>query len=181
MKHIESFPGRIRETLCFRQLEELQRLTDAFQIIDLPRNSKEATTSVLRSQLDESLSSSGWESGYLIDNQISIEYPTANYTLDLSLDSSAEICGHKHRYVLEFCFDNRQAIGTNLLKYEVACANTITQGWEPLPFLVCATSQVIKQFGWDGGVASYQEYDHAIRIPYKGILKNPPVLIALSL
>jgi hypothetical protein len=179
VKFIESFPGRNRENLCHSQLELLNDLTKLLEKVDLPKNSKEGTTSILRGQLDDLLSETGWRVGYLVESQISMEYPTANYTLDLNLDEDSSNCEHRHRYLLEFCFDNRQAIGTNLLKFEVAALNAISQNWIPLPILICGTAAAIKQFGWDGGVASYQEYDHAIRIPYKNILSNPPVLLAL--
>ena len=179
MKVIDSYPGRIKENLCETQLETIQVLIRLLEKVDLPQNSKEGTTSILRSQIDEDLALSGWQDGHLIDHQVSLEYPTANYTMDLSLDGLTNGCNHKHRYSLEFCFDNRQAVGTNLLKFEVASRNAITQNWNPLPILVCATAGAVKQFGWDGGVASYQEYDHAIRIPYKSVLENPPVLLAI--
>jgi hypothetical protein len=179
MKFLESFPGRTKENLCIPQLLVVEELTKALQLVELPRNSKEGTTGVLRAQMDEFLERSGWKESFRIDNLISLEFPTANYTLDLSLDDSNPECSHKHRFFIEFCFDNRQAIGTNLLKFEVASRNAELQERIPLPILICATSQAIKQFGWDGGVASYQEYDHALRIPYKNVIAHPPVLIAL--
>jgi hypothetical protein len=179
VKFVESFPGRLKENLCPQQLLIVEELTKALQIVALPNNSKEGTTGVLRAQLDEFLEGSGWKESFRIDNLISLEFPTANYTLDLSLDSIDVSCTHKHRYFIEFCFDNRQAIGTNLLKFEVASKNAELQDRVPLPILICATAQAIKQFGWDGGVASYQEYDHALRIPYKNVVTHPPVLIAL--
>jgi hypothetical protein len=179
MKFVESFPGRLKENLCAQQLIVIEQLTEALRFVELPSNSKEQTTSVLRTQLDESLDGSGWKEGFRIDNLISLEFPTANYTLDLSLDGLHASCNHSHRYFIEFCFDNRQAIGTNLLKFEVASRNSVLQDRVPLPILICATSQAIKQFGWDSGVASYQEYDHALRIPYKNVMTHPPVLVAL--
>ena len=179
MKFVESFPGRMKENLCLQQRLIVDELTKALTTVELPKNSKEGTTSVLRAQLDEFLEGAGWRESFRIDNLISLEFPTANYTLDLSLDSADVTCDHKHRYFIEFCFDNRQAIGTNLLKFEVASKNAEVQERLPLPILICATSQAIKQFGWDGGVASYQEYDHALRIPYKSVMERPPVLIAL--
>ena len=179
MKFVESFPGRLKENLCAQQLNVIEKLTEAIHVVKLPSNSKEQTTSVLRAQLDDFLDESGWEESFRVDNLISLEFPTANYTLDLSLDSASSSCGHLHRYFIEFCFDNRQAIGTNLLKFEVASRNAELQNRVPLPILICATAQAIKQFGWDGGVASYQEYDHALRMPYKNIITQPPALIAL--
>ena len=95
------------------------------------------------------------------------------------MDQITNPCGHKHRFFSEFCFDNRQAIGTNLLKFQVAAANSRFHGYSPLGFLICADGFSIKNYGWDGGVASYQEYDHAIRIPYKNILNEPPILISI--
>lgn len=179
MKFVESFPGRMKENLCPQQQSVLNELSKALLTVELPKNSKDGTTSVLRAQLDEYLEAAGWKESFRIDNLISLEFPTANYTLDLTLDNTDDTCTHKHRYFIEFCFDNRQAIGTNLLKFEVASKNADVQDRIPLPILICATSQAIKQFGWDGGVASYQEYDHALRIPYKSVFDYPPVLIAL--
>jgi hypothetical protein len=179
VKFVESFPGRLKENLCAQQLNVIEKLTEAIHKVELHSNSKEQTTSVLRAQLDDFLEESGWKESFRVDNLISLEFPTANYTLDLSLDSANSSCGHLHRYFIEFCFDNRQAIGTNLLKFEVASRNAELQNRVPLPILICATAQAIKQFGWDGGVASYQEYDHALRIPYKNIITQPPALIAL--
>lgn len=180
MRITESFPGRDLADLCEEQLNLLKSLTMALEQVKLPENSKDSTTGILRGQLDDSFSEMGWRSSLMASSKVSIEFPTANYILDLYLDSSNESCEHKHRFFIEFCFDNRQAIGTNLLKFEVAAKNAIEQGLLPLPILLCATSMAIKKFGWDGGVASYQEYDHAIRIPYRNIIDNPPILIALS-
>ncbi len=179
MKFVESFPGRAKESLCPQQLVKLQELTTALESVELPKNSKEGTTGILRSQLEDALEVSGWKEGLRIDSQISMEFPTANYTLDLSLDDTSSSCNHIHRYFLEFCFDNRQAIGTNLLIFEVAANNAEIQSRVSLPILICSTAKAIKEFGWDGGVASYQEYDHALRIPYKNVIKHPPVIIAI--
>lgn len=179
MNFVESFPGRSTEDLCPSQSLLIEKLTSALHKVELPRNSKAGTTGVLRAQLHDFVEESGWSEGHKIDNQISLEFPTANYTLDLVQDEVSSTCGHQHRYFIEFCFDNRQAIGTNLLKFEVASQNTEMLNRRPLPILVCATAQAIKEFGWDSGVASYQEYDHAIRGPYKEILKHPPAVIAI--
>lgn len=180
MKVLESFPGRTLDDLCPTQHVNIKSLVDTINAVDLPKNAREATTSVLRSQIDEALTVAGWKNDFVIDSRISLEFPTANYNLDLSLDSPNSKCEHRHRFLLEFCFDNRQAIGTNLLKFEIATLNSEAQQWKTLPILVCATSRAIKEFGWDSGVGSYQEYDHALRIPYSRVISHPPVLIAIN-
>lgn len=174
-----SKPGRTGQTFCNIENAMMKSVQSSLEEILLPKNSKEATTSLVRAQVENGLNSLGWRTGLMIDNQISLEYPTANYTLDSYLDSSIEDCGHKHRFFSEFCFDNRQALGTNLLKFQVAAEAAKSHAYRPLGFMICADSSSIKTYGWDGAVASYQEYDHAIRIPYRSVLDEPPIIFSI--
>jgi len=121
-----------------------------------------------------------WIESFRINPEIPRDFPIANYTMDGVLDQYDAECGHHHRFLIQTCFDNRQAIGTNLLKFEMAKKQFCrTERHKVLPIIVCADSDVLKIYKWDNSVASSSEYELALRSAYKDILDVTPVLIIL--
>ena len=127
------------------------------------------------------LISEGWRPRFKIDKNISELYPLANYVLDAMQDFSSDKCNHIHRFFIEFCFDNRQAIGSNILKFEVASRAAVESNFDPLPILICADPKALKHFGWDGSIASENEYEYALRVVYRKIMQHPPIILALHI
>ena len=108
------------------------------------------------------------------------DFPKANYQVNYAVDIFDAGCGHEHRILAEMCFDNRQAIGTNLLKFQVSqffCDEIINR--DLLSIIICADRRSLIKYGWDGGVASSEEYEFAARNPYQNVIAKPPVLLVI--
>lgn len=125
--------------------------------------------------------SRGWNQKFVFDGSIPNSINRANYTFDGIKDEPESTgCLHRHRTFVEICFDNRQAIGTNLLKFQAALTKYEDKEFSRgLPILVCADRRSLREFGWDNSAASSEEYEFAMRNPYKDILTRPPVLLVI--
>jgi hypothetical protein len=121
----------------------------------------------------------GWRPQFKISKEVSEMYPLANYVMDAMQDFTSPECTHTHRFFVEFCFDNRQAIGSNILKFEVASRAALEFDCQPVPVLVCADAEALKYFGWDGSIAGASEYEYALRVLYRDIVKYPPIILSL--
>ena len=97
-----------------------------------------------------------------------------NFIADAVLALKDCECGFEHQIRVEISFDNRQIIGTNVLKMLVsgdligddnACKN--------LGVLICASKEAKKTFGLDPAVGSSDEYLLAIENGYASIISMP--------
>ena len=162
------------ETRLIRQLE-----SDLTRVL-VTKNSVESASRQIKDATGLIFSSGNWRHPFQFDTDVSDVFPTTNYQLDAALDTELEECGHRHRILVEHCFDNRQAIGTNLLKFQLASSiyesaiNSIA-----LPIIICADKISLKTLGWDGSIGSSEEYENAIRGPYKTTLTVFPVLLVI--
>ncbi len=97
-----------------------------------------------------------------------------NYAVDAALNVPESKCGHKHQIRLEISFDNRQIIGTNVLKMIVG---TTGEEWDEsqrfLGIIIAPSKEAKAVFGLDSAVASSDEYLLAIETGYSAILSNP--------
>lgn len=121
----------------------------------------------------------GWRENFPIDQSVA-HNDYASFYIDMFLDLPSNGCSHLHRFLLQFMFDNRQAIGTNLLKFDVAAYNAHNHNRNTTTIGLCVEKDHIKKLGWDGSLGSAQEYLHAITGPYGSILKNPPIIFAIK-
>jgi hypothetical protein len=117
----------------------------------------------------------------VFDSRVPSSINSANYRIDAVLDSEVTLeCNHRHRIYLEICFDNRQAIGTNLLKFHAASEIfNIEPNRKSLAILVCADNRTLKKHNWDSSAASSEEYEFAIRTPYSTVITEMPLLLTL--
>jgi hypothetical protein len=136
-------------------------------------------TKRLISALEPYLLDAGWTARWPIDRSVSHD-GYASFFIDYHLDEDAKDCGHYHRFFLQLMFDNRQAIGTNLLKFEIASRNSIMNGRMPTCIAICAEDSKVKKLGWDGAAASSQEYLGAIAGPYANVLTSPPIIFSID-
>lgn len=139
-------------------------------------------SSSIRDALDKALGQeNGWHVDFAGTDAIPSKMHNKNYVLDYATDSDCERCQSKHRVLLEVAFDNRQAIGTNLLKLEVAQRyfNDRTGG-NALGVLVCASRKALQLGGWDPGVGDENEYQLALDTAYRGIIGGSKVLLVFS-
>lgn len=106
--------------------------------------------------------------------------PQANYTVDFLRTYRDAACGHMHQVTVELCFDNRQAIGTNLLKAQMANKLLPTlNGNSSIAVLVVADS-VIKSRAYDSSVGDEGEYESALLGAYAAELTTPIILFTLT-
>ena len=172
--------GKNLSDFCQSERNLISAIQQHLEGLQLEKNSIEPASKQIKDATLKIFETTGWRHPFLFDTSVSDAYPKTNYQIDAVLDSNSEICTHNHRFLVEHCFDNRQAIGTNLLKFELA--SSIYQhnpNSSALPILICADKISLKAFGWDGSIASSEEYENAIRSAYSQIIKTAPVLIVI--
>jgi hypothetical protein len=115
----------------------------------------------------------GWQANFLGLESIPRTMPNKNYVIDFIFDGSCSDCKKRHRLFVEVCFDNRQAIGTNILKLDSAASffQDKTSG-VALSVIVCADRKALSTGGWDSGVGDEEEYQIALNTAYKKHLKT---------
>jgi hypothetical protein len=67
-------------------------------------------------------------------------------------------------------FDNRQAIGTNLLKFAVGQASFAGENHDVISLGICVSEGAKIRNGWDASVAIFDEYSGAIMMQYKNVI-----------
>lgn len=103
-----------------------------------------------------------------------------NYVVDLVHDCEGSDGAYRCRTFVEVCFDNRQAVGTNILKLEASATRFENRvGGQTLNLLVCADRRMLDLGKWDSGVGDEEEYQIAITNAYREILKSNFALIVM--
>lgn len=179
MKIEERITGRDGNQLCIQVRNKLDSLRKSLEQVVIHNSASESPSKQVKDHMLNLLLSEDWRPHFKINREVSENYPLANFTLDAIKDFTSSECPHVHRFLVEFCFDNRQAVGTNILKFEIASSSSLNSNVEPMPVLICADSGALRYFGWDGSIASADEYEHAIRVAYKSVIKNPAIILAL--
>ena len=179
MRIEERITGRDTEKLCQIVIETINALQASLEAVIIETTMETSASKQVKDHMFNQLVADGWRPRFKIDKNISELYPFANYILDAMQDFSSNKCNHTHRFLVEFCFDNRQAIGSNILKFEVASRAALESNFQPVPILICADSEALKHFGWDGSIASANEYEYAVRDVYRKIIQHPPMILAL--
>jgi len=114
---------------------------------------------------------SSWLSNFRFDADIPLVRAYSNYLMDAVVDRYESTCGHHHRISIQSCFDNREAIGTNLLKFEIASKKySKNDDYVALGILICASRDTKKWLKLDNSVGTLEEYEVAIRTAYKNII-----------
>jgi hypothetical protein len=127
-------------------------------------------------QLTPDFKTNRWHSQQPLVPEFPSGMPSANYQIDFQKSFDAEGCDSRHLLSVEFCFDNRQAIGTNLLKAELASARFETsENRVALNALVVLSDRTKKAGQWDGSVGISEEYLAALNTCYPQ-LENTPIL-----
>jgi hypothetical protein len=137
-------------------------------------------------QLNDWFENFGNEHEFMMDfrlnKDIPLGHPYANYKMDAVKDGYGLDCKHEHRIMLQKCLDNRQAIGTNLLKFEIGTKEFSREDSRmATSFLVCASKQFKKQFELDGSVATFEEYEVAVRFAYSNFIESRITVLELTL
>jgi hypothetical protein len=179
MRIEERTTGPEREESCQIVTDTIRTLRTSLEAVVIERLANSSASKQLKDYMLNQLISGGWRPQFKISKNVSEAYPLANYVIDVMRDFSSSDCGHIHRFFLEFCFDNRQAIGSNILKFEIASRTSIESDFHPVPILVCAENDALRHFGWDGSIASASEYEYALRAVYRLLTLFPPTILAL--
>lgn len=179
MRIEERITGLEKEDFCQIVLDKIKALQTSLEAVVIETSIDSSASKQLKNHMFNQLISDGWRPQFKISKNVSEVYPLANYLLDAMQDFSSAECGHTHRFLVEFCFDNRQAIGSNILKFEVASRVAAASNFSPVPILVCADAGALKLFGWDGSIAGASEYEYALRVVYREIMLFPPIILAL--
>jgi hypothetical protein len=179
MRIEERITGRETETSCKIVRDMINALRANLEAAIIETSTIDSASKQLKDYMFNQLISDGWRPQFKISKNVSEVYPLANYLMDAIRDFSSDECQHVHRFFVEFCFDNRQAIGSNLLKFEVASRIAFESGIKPVPILVCAETDALKHFGWDGSIAGASEYEYALRSIYRSLIDFPPIILAL--
>lgn len=119
---------------------------------------------------------------FRISADIPLERIYANYLMDAVVDEYKSDCGHNHRINLQLFLDNRQAIGTNLLKFEISADRFQTTDFDKaLAIGITVDKDCKKRLKIDGSVATFSEYEKACNNAYLEILKSRLVFICLTI
>jgi hypothetical protein len=89
-------------------------------------------------------------------------------------------CG-KHNISIVLCLNNREAIGTNLIKAELAnhffYSNSAIE--ETAGILLCLSRETLNLGGWDKAYADASEYSEAFRGAYFQLINKPLVVLEI--
>jgi len=179
MRIEERITGGDKEDLCSIVVDTINALQKSLEAVVIESSVDSSASKQLKNYMFNQLITDGWRPQFKISKKVSEVYPLANYIVDVMHDFSSDKCNHTHRFFVEFCFDNRQAIGSNILKFEAASRAAVESNYLPVPVLVCADAEALKFFGWDGSIAGASEYEYALRVVYRDIMHYPPIILAL--
>jgi len=140
---------------------------------DRKRSIRDALSSQLTAEL-------GWVNQLLGIEGVPPNLHNKNYVVDFAKDSNLSGCTNRHRVLVEICFDNRQAIGTNVFKLDSAARSFRERtGGEAVGVIICADRKALKSGGWDPGVADEEEYLVALDTAYSHYLLSPISLLVM--
>ncbi|CAB5121049.1 MAG: hypothetical protein F2954_05520 [Actinobacteria bacterium] len=175
---VRLYPGT--PSACAIVIEEIAKLKDLLEPIEIDTAIGKSTQQIQKLLYPE-LVKSGWILNFIYDSNTASLYPTSNYSLDAIKDVQSNSCIHNHRLLLELCFDNRQAIGTNLLKFETAKRiYERTDNSLATSIIVCGSQEGLADLKWDGGVASFSEYENALLTVYRDIFTIEPQYLIIK-
>jgi hypothetical protein len=159
--------------------QQFNVIRDAAEGTDLSRVSPEdKTTEFIRKSLDFPLRS--WHTKVIYTPDLPPIKANANYTIDYQL-RNMQVSSRNELVSIELAFDNRQTIGTNLLKLESASRKFRDDtGGVCISFLMAPADSLKTKGYWNGAVASASEYSWAIRKAYAFCLQSPLVLLTVS-
>jgi hypothetical protein len=147
--------------------QDIGRAVDQLQV----KLGKKSSASQLGEWFENLAQKSGWLTNFRFDADIPLVRAYSNYLMDAVVDGYESTCGHHHRVSIQSCFDNREAIGTNLLKFEIAsrkyCKN---EDYKALGILICASRETKKELKLDNSVGTLEEYEVALRTAYRNII-----------
>ena len=168
-----------REDLHECYLQFLNNLKEGFENIDsqiaISERSKSLKSEIEKSYTDKSMVR--WEKVSVLTGRQTVEVP-ATLQLD-GIGKCAGKCGTVHLLNIVLCLNNREGIGTNFMKLEVAAkenirnyhSNTIFDE-NVLGVMVTLDDSLLSAGSWDSAYANANEYTFNFQKAYKGLLKS---------
>lgn len=170
--------SRWENQLCSVEHQVLASFNKHLQSFEADSTSR--VSAQLRKHIKKYFLEHSWLTNYKFASEVPEDLSDVNYRFDGILDVQQNECDHRHRFLIEICFDNRQSIGTNLLKFELAAKNFESlQNRKAHGFMLCADRAALKKFGWDESAGSSEEYEVALRGPYGEIMQHQPTLLVI--
>jgi hypothetical protein len=161
---------------------QLESILSSFGALDLASlNPESSSTSQIRSWADEILQVETWSRRALVTDDFPSGVSPANYEVDYQKRFACDSCHQPHQISIELGFDNRQAVGTNLLKIDLASQSFHKKYGSASIGIIVVTNTIGRQRGrWDGAVAIDYDYSWARRKAYASYLDTPILLLTLS-
>jgi hypothetical protein len=149
-----------------------RELEDFLSGLDFDGDSISAASNKIKVPLFSWADAHEWKRNRLVNPGIPSGIPTSVYKVNLLRDLPNCACGRHHRIFFHAFFDNRQAIGTNLLRLCVAkkyFEQTIENEAELIALVIDTKSKDF--FGWDNSVGTVEEYEYALTKIYNFALE----------
>lgn len=163
--------GIDRGAACGYLQEELLEFKRYLEVLNLKETSTSPSVAI-RSHLKTFEQREGWFAEEEVSRHLSAALPKGNYKVNfLHVIKNCE-CGKRHKLYIHLCFDNRQALGTHLLRFKLAEGRDgPLENEENLYVAVVADHRSKKLYGWDNAVASQAEFEQALNEQYQDVLE----------
>jgi len=149
-------------------LAEIKTMIELFPAWD--SGGSKSFASHFRESFRERLDSS-WMKAFLLRPMNRRRSSVTNFVVDAARDFFDQKCQHHHQIRIEISFDNRQIIGTNVLKMLVGAGRIVTS--RRLGILIAPSKDAKNVFGLDPAVGSSDEYLLAIESGYPELISLP--------
>ena len=162
---------------CLQNLwSEIKEIFQSLDVRSAIRQRSESFKSAVSQGVDGK-SNFAWEKSSVFHDPNLLDV-AAIYRLDGTSTCKRE-CLSLHKVNLVLCLNNRESIGTNFLKLEVAAQEDIRNNKQfelfdrnVLGVLVSFNESLLKEGTWDASYASADEYTFAFKHAYRGIVKS---------
>lgn len=164
-----------------------EELKNALQAIDARTSIRQRSDSLKLaiSECFEGKTNFHWEKTSIFYDSNLLDV-AAIYRLDGKLTCDRK-CGSFHKINIVLCLNNREIIGTNFLKLEVAAQEDIRYSSSSiydrniLGVLLSLNEGLLKEGAWDGSYATSSEYTFAYKHAYRHIIKSNIIGVQLHL
>jgi len=166
----------------------VQSLKSGLEAVDVKVALSERSKS-LKSEIEknnEGSSNIRWKKTSVLASEQILDVPAT-----LQLDGEAECggkCGSTHLMNIVLCLNNREGIGTNFLKLEVAAQNQIRNARQVslydgniLGVVITIDDSVLQAGSWDSAYADANEYTFSYQKAYKGLFRSNILGLQLNL
>ena len=162
--------------LCDNQQDAIMRLNHALlgYLKEFDRNP--ISSAQLRALVVECLTRSNWSPNVLVTKSLPLGNPLATLRVNGLIDLSSCPCKKRHRILLNCMFDNRQALGTNLLKFEVGASEYQNELRDVISVGICISEGSKQRNNWDSSIATFDEYSAALMHQYSKVLHSKILL-----